>query len=177
MKFNQLTDLKTNKPRKRKARGIAAGSGKTAGRGTKGQNSRSGGGVRPHFEGGQTPLVRLLPKLAGFKSHRPKADIIYTGELDGIKTNSKVIDNYVLAQAGLVKDAFSRVKLIKKGEIKQAHSLQVQAISAAAKDDLLKAKGDFKKVSRFRKPVSEKKKARSDARKAVAGKENHPPKS
>lgn len=170
MKFNQLTNLKVNKSKKRKGRGISAGSGKTAGRGTKGQNSRSGGGVRPHFEGGQTPLVRRLPKLAGFKSHRPKAEIIYTGQLDDIKTNSKVIDNYVLAQAGLIKNAFSRVKLIKKGDIKRAHSLRIQAISAAAKEDLLKAKGDFKKVARSKKAISEKKKARSVARKAISKK-------
>ncbi len=66
----QLHDLQpapgSKKNRKRVGRGTAAGQGKTAGRGTKGQNSRSGGGVRPYFEGGQLPLVRRLPHLRGF---------------------------------------------------------------------------------------------------------------
>ena len=114
MKFHQLTNLKTKKDSKRKGRGIAAGQGKTAGRGTKGQNSRSGGGVRPYFEGGQTPLVRRLPKLAGFRSHRRPVVVVYSGQLDDIKTNSKIIDNYVLAQAGLIPAAFEKVKIIKK---------------------------------------------------------------
>ena len=160
MKFHQLTDLKTKKAAKRKGRGIAAGQGKTAGRGTKGQNSRSGGGVRPYFEGGQTPLVRRLPKLAGFHSHRRPAAVVYSGQLDDIKTNSKIIDNYVLAQAGLIPSAFEKVKIIKKGTITKAHQVQVQAISATAQEELLKAGGRFKRLPRPQRPASEKKTAR-----------------
>ena len=165
-KFNQLTNLTTSRKRKRKGRGIAAGQGKTAGRGTKGQNSRTGGGVRPYFEGGQMPLIRKLPKLAGFRSHKTKASVIYTGQLDTIKTNSKVIDNYVLAQAGLVKDAYKKVKLIQGGDIKAAHSLQVQAVSKSAEKDLIAAGGSFEKVKILQRPASKEKQSRHNKKQA-----------
>ena len=168
MKFNQLTNLKSNQSKKRKGRGIAAGSGKTAGRGTKGQNSRSGGGVRTYFEGGQTPLIQRLPKLPGFTSHRPETLTIYSGQLDSIKTNSKVIDNYVLVQAGLIEDAYRNVKLIRRGgEIKQAHQLQLQGASKQAQKDLIAAGGSFKKIPRPKRPASEKKRARREKRDSV----------
>ena len=164
MKFHQLAGLKKKRPTKRKGRGIAAGQGKTAGRGTKGQNSRSGGRVRPHFEGGQTPLVRRLPKKAGFRSHRLPAEVIYSGQLDGITTSSKVIDNHVLARVGLVTDAYSRVKLIKKGAITKAHRISLQAVSAAARTALEKAGGSFELSARSQRPASEKKAGRSSSR-------------
>ena len=146
-KFNQLIVTK-NKPKKRKGRGVSAGQGKTAGRGTKGQKSRSGAKIRPFFEGGQTPLVRKLPKLAGFKSHRPKTTNIYIGQLDDLKTNSKVIDNHSLYQAGLIEDAFSTVKLINTGSVKQAHQVELQRASKSARLALEQAGGSFKVISR-----------------------------
>ena len=72
MKLHDLQPAEgAKKSRKRKGRGIAAGQGKTAGRGTKGQNARSGGGVRPYFEGGQLPLVRKIPFVRGYKFFNP----------------------------------------------------------------------------------------------------------
>ena len=179
MKINHLNRPAKAKTSKRKGRGIAAGSGKTAGRGTKGQRARSGGRVRPHFEGGQTPLVRRLPKLAGFRSHRPKALTIYTGQLDDIKTNSKVIDNYVLAQAGLVPDAYSSVKLIKRGGMEKAlkasgdqpHHVALQGISAAARKMLVGAGGSFKQAPRPQRPTSDKKQGRREKRETKTAKE------
>ena len=170
MKINQLDKLRTAKARKRKGRGIAAGSGKTAGRGTKGQKSRSGGGVRPHFEGGQTPLIRRLPKLPGFKSHRPEVLTVYTGQLDDIKTNSKIIDNYVLKQVGLIGDAYANVKLIKRGEVKEAHQLQLQAASKAAVAALKAAGGGFEKSRRPKRPASDKKRGRREGRQPAVAK-------
>ena len=164
MKFNQLTNLRTKKNPKRKGRGLSAGSGKTAGRGTKGQKSRSGGGTRPFFEGGQTPLVRKLPKLAGFKSFKPPTQAIYTGSLDDIKTTSKIIDNYVLVQTGLIEHSYQKVKLIRHGEIKKAHHLHIQAISKAALEELQKAGGKFEKTSRPQRPTSIKKQERRTAK-------------
>ena len=170
MKFNQLPGLAPRQAKRRHGRGISAGLGKTAGRGTKGQKSRSGGGVRPHFEGGQTPLVRRLPKLAGFRSRRPPSRTVYSGQLDEIKTNSKVIDNYVLAQAGLVPDAYSSVKLIKKGGVLKAlkddqpHNVRLQGISPAALKALVGAGGSFEKVARPQRPASKKKAGRSQQR-------------
>ena len=164
MKFNQLAGLKKKQSAKRKGRGIAAGRGKTAGRGTKGQNSRSGGGVRPHFEGGQTPLVRRMPKKPGFRSHRPAAEVVYSGQLDNITTSSKVIDNHVLARAGIVTDAYSRVKLIKKGAVTKAHQVGLQAVSAAARTAVEEAGGSFEFSTRPQRPASEKKAGRSNSR-------------
>ncbi|MCY3804748.1 MAG: 50S ribosomal protein L15 [Candidatus Saccharibacteria bacterium] len=163
MKFNQL-NLTSFKNQRRRGRGIAAGLGKTAGRGTKGQKSRSGGRTRPYFEGGQTPLVRRLPKLAGFRSHRPKAQTVYTEQLDQIKTTSKIIDNHVLFQQGLIDDEYRTVKIISKGQVSQAHQVQVQRISKTALNNIQQAGGDFKKISRPQRPNSTKKTERQQAR-------------
>ena len=148
MKFNQLK-IKPNKNRKRKGRGIAAGQGKTAGRGTKGQNARSGGRVRPFFEGGQMPLVRKLPKLGGFKSRRPKVAVIYTGQLNNLP-KSQIIDNQFLAKNKLIKNAYQKVKLIKKGSLDKAYRVQIQGASKSAQNDLKAAGGSFKKVARLK---------------------------
>jgi large subunit ribosomal protein L15 len=81
MKYNEL-NIEANKSKTRVGRGIAAGKGKTAGRGTKGQHSRTGSTRRPGFEGGQNPLMQRLPKLRGFKSFKVPAETIYTGQLE-----------------------------------------------------------------------------------------------
>src|SRR3954454_18938636 len=85
MKIHELT-LTAAKPRKRVGRGIGSGKGKTAGRGTKGQNSRTGGGVRVGFEGGQNPLAKRLPKKRGFKSvSRIDYQVINLSQIAGLK--------------------------------------------------------------------------------------------
>src|SRR5688500_7844607 len=111
MKYHQLK-VKAAKKANRVGRGIAHGQGKTAGRGTKCQNSRAGGGVRPGFEGGQNPLMQRLPKLRGFHSIRPKTEVIYTGQLNNL---SGTIDNSKLAEANLVSSPYTKVKVIIKG--------------------------------------------------------------
>ena len=77
MKYNELI-VKKNKSSNRVGRGIAAGQGKTAGRGTKGQKSRTGSSKKPGFEGGSNPLIQRLPKLRGFHSHKVQPTEIYT---------------------------------------------------------------------------------------------------
>ena len=176
MKYNQLAGGRPRPAKKRPGRGIAAGGGKTAGRGTKGQNARSGGRVRPYFEGGQTPLVRRLPKLAGFRSRRPKAETVYTGQLDGLKAGLKTVDNHALAQAGLISGPYVRAKLIKRGALKRAHDLRLQAASAAAQAALLEAGGRFKPAGRPQRPASEKKRGRAAARAKNRQKGRRPPK-
>src|ERR1700729_1181738 len=99
MKYHQLQTAKT-KTAKRVGRGIAAGQGKTAGRGTKGQKSRTGSSAKPGFAGGQNPLMQQLPKLPGFKSHRVKAENVYTGQLDQFA--GKTVAPTVLAEAKLI---------------------------------------------------------------------------
>src|SRR6476646_7002739 len=114
MKYNELQVSSHHSP-KRVGRGIAAGQGKTAGRGTKGQGSRTGSSARPGFEGGQNPLMQRLPKLPGFRSHRVKAENVYTSDLE--QFSGKTIDNAVLAEAGLISNGHVVVKLLKKGEL------------------------------------------------------------
>lgn len=146
MKYNQLTAA-ANKNRRRAGRGIAAGRGKTAGRGTKGQNSRTGGGVRIGFEGGQNPLARRIPKLRGFTSFHTPPQVIYTGQLDALKT--KAIDNHTLFEAGLVTTPHSKVKLVIKGELKSKVAIKLQGASTAAQELVQKAGGTFTQVPRI----------------------------
>src|SRR5581483_1554906 len=95
-------------------RGISAGRGKTAGRGTKGQGARKSP-VRAGFEGGQMPLYMRLPKLRGFKSHRRGVENVYTGQLDKLKIPA--IDTAVLFEAGLISSPYAKTKLLLKGEL------------------------------------------------------------
>ena len=155
MKFHEL-NASSKKSRKRVGRGIAAGGGKTAGRGTKGQSSRSGGPVRPGFEGGQTPLYKHLPKLPGFRSIRPKAENVYTGQLD--KFGSKTVDNFSLAEAGIVSSPYTKVKLIIKGEVTKKTTVKVQAASESAIAAVQKAGGTFDKVPQVKRQAKEAKK-------------------
>ena len=145
MKYNELT-LSSHKSSNRVGRGIAAGQGKTAGRGTKGQKSRAGSGKKPGFEGGQNPLAQRLPKLRGFTSHKSTTAVnIYTGQLDNLPT---VIDNKVLAEAGLVESAHVNFKLILKGEVSKKHTVNLQSASAGALEAVQKAGGSFSETAR-----------------------------
>ena len=110
MKIKQFQISKSKKPR-RVGRGIAAGQGKTCGRGTKGQKSRSGWSRRVTFEGGQNPLIKKLPKLPGFKSRRRRPQIVYSHQLNNFKTGQTVTIN-TLAEAGLIKNPYHPIKLI-----------------------------------------------------------------
>src|ERR1041384_1855586 len=106
MKFNGL-QIDRNKQPKRVGRGISAGQGKTAGRGTKGQLSRTGSHKRPGFEGGQNPLMQRLPKLPGFPSKAQRAEVVYPGQLDAF--GGKIADAETLAKAGLITSPYVKV--------------------------------------------------------------------
>lgn len=139
MKFNEL-QTESKKARNRVGRGIAAGQGKTAGRGTKGQGSRKSGGVRPGFEGGQMPLYMRLPKLRGFKSLKPKAEVVYTSQLDLV---GKIADNNTLFNAGIIKSQYNNVKVVLNGEVTKAVTVKVQGASVNAIAAIKKAGGTF----------------------------------
>jgi large subunit ribosomal protein L15 len=149
MKYNELT-ISRNKSKRRVGRGISAGQGKTAGRGTKGQGARKSGGVRPGFEGGQMPLYMRVPKLRGFKSKRTPSEVVYTGQLDTIKRS--VIDTKALAEAGLISSPYVNVKLILKGELKNKKTVKLQGASANAVDAVGKAGGNFSTTPRLARP-------------------------
>ena len=134
MKLNELKPPEgAKKNRKRIGRGQGSGHGGTSGKGHKGQNSRSGGGVRLGFEGGQMPLQRRLPKR-GFNNMR-FADVVVeinVRDLNRFETGSTV-DAQVMAEAGLIKGAFDYIKLLGQGEIDRAITVKVDRVSAGAK--------------------------------------------
>jgi len=156
MKYNELQPV-AGKSRKRVGRGIAAGQGKTAGRGTKGQGARTGFSKRPGFEGGQNPLMQRLPKLHGFRSTKVKAENVFTDQLNDLGAK---VDNAVLAEKGLVSNPYVSVKLLTRGELTKKVSVSLQAASLSAVEAIQKAGGDFTVVPRQARPTSKKKEAK-----------------
>jgi len=130
----------SRKKRKRVGRGDGSGHGGTSCKGHKGQNARSGGGVRPGFEGGQMPLSRRLPKR-GFRN--PSRKIIVTVNLEQLKKFSEgsVIDKDALVSAGLVKKKGNGIKVLGKGTIDYPVSLKVDMISCGAREKIEAAGG------------------------------------
>ncbi len=143
MKYHEL-QASANKNKKRVGRGISAGQGKTAGRGTKGQGSRTGKKLSAVFQGGQRALVQAVPKARGFKSLRTPAQVVYLDRLNDLK--GKTADNMSLYEAGLVTTPFHTVKVIARGELKKAVTLRVQAASKSVQEAINKAGGSFEKV-------------------------------
>ncbi len=126
--------------KKRLGRGIGSGLGKTAGRGTKGQNSRSGGGVRPGFEGGQLPLFQRLPKR-GFHNHfRVEYEVINVERLN-VFDDGAVVDEAALVQKGFFKDATHGVKILGNGELNKKLTVKANKFSETAKAAIEKAGG------------------------------------
>ena len=144
MKYHELSTLK-KKSGRRVGRGIAAGQGKTAGRGTKGQGSRTGSSKKPGFEGGQNPLMQRLPKLRGFTSKRIPAKNIYTDQLDELGPK---VNNQVLADKGIVENPYLKVKLLFRGEVTKAVVVELQGASMNAIEAVQKAGGSFTAVAR-----------------------------
>lgn len=157
MKYNELT-ITSKKSPTRRGRGIAAGKGKTAGRGTKGQNARKSGGVRPGFEGGQNPLMQRLPKLRGFTSHRAPTQTVYTGQLNALKGT---VDNFTLADSGIISSPYARAKVVVNGELTTKVSVKLQAASVEAIKLIKKAGGDFTQIDRPSQTAQEKPEAKA----------------
>ena len=140
MRLNTLSPAPgSTKTKKRVGRGIGSGSGKTAGSGHKGQKSRTGGTVRPGFEGGQMPLQMRLPKF-GFKSRvgRFTAEI-RTSELNRVE--SEVVDLEALVSAKLVASNIKRVKVMLSGEVTKALTIEGIAVTSGAKAAIESAGG------------------------------------
>ena len=144
MKYNEL-NATPNKNRKRVGRGISAGGGKTAGRGTKGQGSRTGKKLASSFTGGQLSLVQAIPKNRGFKSLRTPAQVVYMDHLNVFK--GKTADNMTLFEAGLVATPFHTIKVIARGELTEKVTLNVQGASKSVQEAITKAGGTFTKTS------------------------------
>ena len=150
MKYNELTVEKNTRPTRR-GRGISAGLGKTAGRGTKGQKSRTGHHkMAAGFMGGQRAIMQAIPKLKGFKSLHDKAEVVYTDRLNELTGN---IDNFVLADKNLISTPYVKVKVITRGELTAKIALETQFASKTAIEAIKKAGGSFKKVAVPMKPA------------------------
>ena len=149
MKYNDLQVEKNTRP-SRKGRGISAGQGKTAGRGTKGQKARTGHRKMPMgFMGGQRAIMQAVPKLKGFKSFHAKAEVVYTDRLNSLKGK---VDNLVLAKENLISTPYAKVKIISRGELTAKIELETQFASKSAIEAIKKAGGSFKKVPILKKP-------------------------
>jgi large subunit ribosomal protein L15 len=143
MKLNELLPPDgSRKNRKRVGRGVGSGTGKTAGRGTKGHNSRSGGGVRPGFEGGQMPLHRRLPKRGFTNIFKKKIAVINIRDLAKFESGS-MVDEAALVRAGLVKGRRDGIKLLGQGEIKIPLTIKVNGVSKNAREKIIAAGGNI----------------------------------
>lgn len=142
MKLHELRPAEgSKKKRRRVGRGISAGQGKTAGRGTKGQNARSGGGVRPYFEGGQLPFVRRLPYRRGFTNpSRVEYASVNLCRLSGFAAHGEVSPES-LAEAGITKSAQQAVAILGHGEIDRPLIVKAHRVSANARAKIEAAGG------------------------------------
>lgn len=146
MKLHELKPAKGSiKARKRLGRGVGSGTGKTAGRGTKGHNSRSGGGVRPGYEGGQMPLHRRLPKSGFTNIFKKQMAVINIRDLERFEAGD-VVDEAALVKTGLVKGRRDGIKLLGQGELKNALTVKINAISRSAKEKIKAAGGSVEEI-------------------------------
>jgi large subunit ribosomal protein L15 len=141
MKLHELAPAEgARKSRKRLGRGVASGWGKTAGRGNKGHKARSGGGVRPGFEGGQMPIHRRLPKRGFTNIFKKRIAIVNIRDLGRFQSGDTV-DHATLIQAGLVKGNVDGVKLLGQGNIEQSLTVRLDAVSEGARQKIEAAGG------------------------------------
>ena len=125
---------------KRKGRGAGSGNGKTAGKGHKGQNARSGGGVRPGFEGGQMPLQRRVPKRGFNNIFATRYSIVNVADLNKFEDGA-VVDAEALVKAGVVRKELDGIKILGNGELTKKLTVKAAAFSASAKEKIEKAGG------------------------------------
>lgn len=141
MKLHELKPAAgTTKNRKRRGRGTATGQGKTAGRGEKGQKARSGGGVRPGFEGGQMPLYRRLPKRGFTNIFKKQWTIVNLDQLNVFEDNT-VVTVDLLFEKGIIKKVVDGVKILGDGELQKKITVQAHKFSQSAVEKIEAAGG------------------------------------
>jgi len=147
MKLNELSPAEGSRSsRKRLGRGVGSGLGKTAGRGSKGHRSRSGGGVRPGFEGGQMPIHRRLPKRGFANIFKKKIVILNISDLKRFESGS-VVDESTLLSAGMAKGSYDAIKLLGHGDIDFPITVKVNAASKSAIEKIEAAGGKVEVIS------------------------------
>ncbi|MBF0301471.1 MAG: 50S ribosomal protein L15 [Desulfamplus sp.] len=144
MKLHELAPAEGSRhKRKRVGRGPGSGMGKTSTKGHKGLKARSGGGVRPGFEGGQMPLHRRLPKRGFTNIHRDVVAIVNVAELDDRFESGMIIDELALRNAGLIKGSIDKVKILCNGEVTKVFSLKNCLVSKTAREKIETAGGNI----------------------------------
>ncbi|MGM9948437.1 50S ribosomal protein L15 [Floccifex sp.] len=140
MKLHTMSSTAPRQNRNRVGRGPGSGNGKTSGRGQKGQNSRSGGGVRLGFEGGQTPLARRLPKRGFTNFNRKEYAIVNVETLNRFEDNT-VVNAALLLETGIIKKELSGLKVLGNGELTKNLTVQAAKFSKSAQEAIEKAGG------------------------------------
>ena len=135
------------KNRRRKGRGDGSGRGTYSGRGIKGQNSRSGGGVRPGFEGGQLPLVKALPAMRGFTNiFRKEYSVVNLDRLAALASGGEVTPE-VMVENGLIRDLKSPVKVLGRGELDGPLAVKAHRFSDSARQKIEAAGGSVEEIA------------------------------
>ncbi|QPC48053.1 50S ribosomal protein L15 [Mangrovibacillus cuniculi] len=146
MKLHELKPaVGSRKERNRVGRGIGSGNGKTAGKGHKGQNARSGGGVRLGFEGGQTPLFQRLPKRGFTNINRKEYAVVNLDTLNRFEDGTEVTP-MLLIETGVVSKELSGIKILAKGSISKKLTVKAHKFSAAAKEAIEAAGGSVEVI-------------------------------
>lgn len=140
MKLHEMKSMAPRTARKRVGRGPGSGLGKTSGRGQKGQNARSGGGVRPGFEGGQTPLARRLPKRGFTNINRKEYAVVNVDDLNRFEDGT-VVTPALLKEVGLVRKELNGVKILGNGELTKKLNVTAAKFSKSAVEAIEKAGG------------------------------------
>jgi large subunit ribosomal protein L15 len=158
MKYHEL-EVAAKTSRKRVGRGISAGGGKTAGRGTKGQKARTGKKIKPGFEGGQTKLAMRLPKARGF-THARKVNYVEVSLDQLANIGQEKVTNAAVKKAGLITTETQAVKVLGNGEVTKKLTVELQAATASAIAALEKAGGSFT-VTAVARPQRDKKEVKT----------------
>ena len=146
MKLNELKPAEgSTKAAWRKGRGPGSGNGKTAGKGHKGQNARSGGGVRPGFEGGQLPLYRKLPKRGFNNKFAKNYAIVNVCDLN-VFENGAVVDIEALLEKKIIRKSLDGLKVLGNGELTKTLTVKAAVFSATAKEKITAAGGQAEEV-------------------------------
>ncbi|MBE6101833.1 MULTISPECIES: 50S ribosomal protein L15 [unclassified Selenomonas] len=146
MKLHELQPAEgSRKERNRVGRGLGSGNGKTSGRGMKGQNSRSGGGVRTGFEGGQMPIYRRLPKR-GFKNIWAKTFAEVNVESLNRFEDGAVVDPVALVESGILKNVRDGIRILGKGELTKKLTVRANGFTKSAEEKITAAGGQIEKI-------------------------------
>jgi large subunit ribosomal protein L15 len=146
MKLHELKPAAgSRKERNRVGRGTGSGNGKTAGKGHKGQNARSGGGVRLGFEGGQTPLFRRLPKRGFTNVNRKEYAVVNIDTLNRFEEGTEITPE-LLIESGIVKSEKAGIKILANGNVEKKLSVKAHKFSAAAKEAIEAAGGKIEVI-------------------------------